>query len=79
MSELSKVIAERERGGGRASQRYEPSAKASSAMMPFRPESTNPLKVLEGGDWSLYVVDMVSIETLIGDHLRTLSESTSFI
>ena len=62
VSELSKVIAERERGGGRASQRYEPSAKASSAMMPFRPESTNPLKVLEGGDWSLYVVDMVSSE-----------------
>ena len=60
VSELSKVIAERERGGGRAGPRYEPSAKASSAMMPFRPESTNPLKVLEGGDWSLYVVDLVS-------------------
>lgn len=28
--------------------------------MPFRPESANPLKVLEGGDWSLYVVDLVS-------------------
>jgi hypothetical protein len=60
VSELSKVIAERERTGSRATQRYEPSAKASSKRMPFRPESTNPLKVLEGGDWSLYVVDMVS-------------------
>lgn len=71
VSELSKVIAERERrnsggvggGGGsdgRGGTRYEPSAKASSAVMPFRPESANPLKVLEGGDWSLYVVDLVS-------------------
>lgn len=60
VSELSKVIAERERGGGRAGPRYEPSATASSAIMPFRPETANPLKVLEGGDWSLYVVDLVS-------------------
>ncbi|KAH8085901.1 peptidase family M48-domain-containing protein [Filobasidium floriforme] len=72
VSELSKVIAERERrnsggvggGGGsdgRGGTRYEPSAKASSAVMPFRPESANPLKVLEGGDWSLYVVDLPKI------------------
>jgi hypothetical protein len=88
VSELSKVIAERERrnsggvggGGGsdgRGGTRYEPSAKASSAVMPFRPESANPLKVLEGGDWSLYVVDLVSLalsstvslKTRISDHL----------
>jgi hypothetical protein len=44
--------------------RYEPSAMASSAVIPFRPETTNPLKVLAGGDWSLYVIDLVSFSKL---------------
>ncbi len=54
--ELGRVIAEREKAG----KGYQPSAVAKSGFMPFRPESGNPLKVLEDGDWNLYVVDLVS-------------------
>jgi metalloendopeptidase OMA1, mitochondrial len=54
--ELGQVIVERERLG----RQYQPSAVAKSGFMPFRPESGNPLKVLQDGDWNLYVVDFVS-------------------
>lgn len=40
--------------------RYKPSGTAKSTFMPFRPQSSNPLKRLESADWNLYVVDMVS-------------------
>ena len=40
--------------------KYEASGVARSSFMPFRPVSSNPLKKLEGGDWNLYVIDMVS-------------------
>lgn len=56
--ELSKVMAERARG---KDVKYEPSAKAGGDAVPHRPETTNPLKKLEGGDWSLYVVDLPKI------------------
>lgn len=55
--ELGRVIAEREKAG----KGYQPSAVAKSGFMPFRPESGNPLKVLEDGDWNLYVVDLPTI------------------
>jgi hypothetical protein len=43
------------------SERYAPSGIAHSSFMPFRPQSSNPLKRLEGADWTLYVVDSVSL------------------
>lgn len=40
--------------------RYKPSGVAHSTFMPFRPETSNPLKKLESADWNLYVIDLVS-------------------
>ena len=42
---------------------YEPSARAATASMPFRLESSNPNKVFVDGDWKIYVVDLVSSMT----------------
>jgi hypothetical protein len=39
---------------------YEPSGVAKSDFVPFRPQSSNPLKRLESADWNLYVVNLVS-------------------
>lgn len=62
--ELAKVIAEREAYFGPSGQaeleRYKPSGVAKSDFVPFRPQSSNPLKRLESADWNLYVVDLVS-------------------
>lgn len=33
-----------------------PSARTASALLPFRPETSNPEKVLEERDWDLFVV-----------------------
>lgn len=41
---------------------YPPSAVASSALIPFRPESANPTKVLIDQHWKLYVIDSPSQE-----------------
>lgn len=38
---------------------YPPSATAKSALLPFRPESSNPTKVIDDQSWKLYVVDLV--------------------
>lgn len=60
--ELGRVMSEREASEGRnLEDRYKPSGVADSNFMPFRPASSNPLKKLEGADWNLYVIDMVSI------------------
>ncbi|KAJ1304666.1 hypothetical protein OPQ81_005805 [Rhizoctonia solani] len=40
---------------------YPPSATAESALMPFRPESSNPTKVIDDHSWKLYVVDLPKI------------------
>ncbi|KDQ21509.1 hypothetical protein BOTBODRAFT_40272 [Botryobasidium botryosum FD-172 SS1] len=40
---------------------YKPSARAVSAMMPFRLESSNPNKVFADNDWKIYVVDLPRI------------------
>ncbi|KAL1409942.1 hypothetical protein Q8F55_003941 [Vanrija albida] len=37
--------------------RFEPSATAHSAYMPFRPQSQNPLKNMESADWNIYIID----------------------
>ena len=64
--ELARVMAEREdgmkRGGG---ENWKPSGTAKSTFMPWRPESGNPLKQLESGDWNLYVVDLVGQSRLV--------------
>ncbi|KAF8678172.1 Peptidase family M48 [Rhizoctonia solani] len=39
---------------------YPPSATAESTFMPFRPETSNPTKVIDDQSWKLYVVDLVS-------------------
>lgn len=58
--ELAKVMDERQKG----LKMYEPSATATSGSMPFRPDSRNPLKMLEQGDWNIWVVDSVSVVQL---------------
>lgn len=40
---------------------YPPSAIAKSAFMPFRPETSNPTKVIDDQSWKLYVVDQPKI------------------
>ena len=45
--------------------RYKPSGTATSSFMPFRPASSNPLKLLESEDWNLYVMDLVSIPPVL--------------
>ncbi|KAG8706926.1 hypothetical protein FRC09_002118 [Ceratobasidium sp. 395] len=40
---------------------YPPSATAKSALIPFRPESSNPTKVIDDQSWKLYVVDLPKI------------------
>ncbi|TXT11138.1 hypothetical protein VHUM_01889 [Vanrija humicola] len=37
--------------------RFEPSATAHSAYMPFRPATQNPLKNMESADWNIYIID----------------------
>jgi hypothetical protein len=60
-TDLARVISEREASEGRAlEERYKPSGVAQSTFMPFRPQSSNPLKKLESADWNLYIVDLVS-------------------
>ncbi|GAA96093.1 uncharacterized protein L969DRAFT_94323 [Mixia osmundae IAM 14324] len=35
-----------------------PSAKSSGAGMPFKPETSNPEKLLDGRDWEIFVIEM---------------------
>ncbi|KZO98829.1 hypothetical protein CALVIDRAFT_561769 [Calocera viscosa TUFC12733] len=53
---LSQVAGEQ--GAGLA---FKPSCTAQSALMPFRPESSNPTKQLHIDDWRIYVVDLPRI------------------
>ncbi|KAJ9111353.1 hypothetical protein QFC19_001121 [Naganishia cerealis] len=52
MSELTKVIHERERGG----KFYPPSATAKNSFVPFRHDVGDPLIDLDREDWHIYVV-----------------------
>ena len=46
--------------------KIQPSARASAgALMPFRPESSNPEKLLEERDWELFVVDLPKINAFV--------------
>ncbi|KAH7339701.1 peptidase family M48-domain-containing protein [Rhizoctonia solani] len=40
---------------------YPPSATAESRLMPFRPETSNPTKVIDDQSWRLYVVDLPKV------------------
>lgn len=42
-----------------------PSAKTESAFLPYRPESSNPLKIIESRDWDLFVVDMPRVNAFV--------------
>ncbi|ODN99000.1 hypothetical protein I350_07152 [Cryptococcus amylolentus CBS 6273] len=65
--ELSRVMSQREAmlsggaEGGGGDRWYEPSGTAKSGYLPYRPESRNPLKKVESGDWRLYVIDSPDI------------------
>lgn len=62
--QLLRAIHEKEEREDRLD-RYKPSATAKSSYMPFRPESSNPLKLLESADWKIYVFDLVSSARLL--------------
>jgi predicted Zn-dependent protease len=42
-----------------------PSARTSSAFLPYRPESSNPEKILDVRDWDLFVIDMPKINAFV--------------
>lgn len=42
-----------------------PSARTSSAFLPYRPESSNPEKILDSRDWDLFVIDMPKINAFV--------------
>ncbi|ORX40643.1 peptidase family M48-domain-containing protein [Kockovaella imperatae] len=42
--------------------RYKPSGTATSSFMPFRPDTSNPLKKLQSADWNLYVLDLPMLQ-----------------
>ncbi|KAG8920580.1 hypothetical protein FRC00_009795 [Tulasnella sp. 408] len=44
----------------RPSEEYEPSAVATSHLLPHRLESSNPNKVFTEQDWRIYVIDLAS-------------------
>jgi hypothetical protein len=55
-SELSRVIHERQRGGGYVA----PSATAMNSFVTYRPDDGDPLINLDREDWNIYVVEGVS-------------------
>ncbi|EIW72227.1 hypothetical protein TREMEDRAFT_25120 [Tremella mesenterica DSM 1558] len=55
--ELARVINERDQ-----EKKYEPSGTAHSSFMPWRPDTSNPLKRLESADWNVYLVDLPQIQ-----------------
>jgi hypothetical protein len=54
-SELSRVIHERQRGGGYVA----PSATAMNSFVTYRPDDGDPLINLDREDWNIYVVEGV--------------------
>lgn len=64
-NDLGRLMSETEaREGRELEERYKPSGVAQSTFMPFRPETSNPLKKLESADWNIYVIDLVSLPLL---------------
>lgn len=43
----------------------QPSAVAGSDYMPWKPESSNPEKILHGPDWELFVIDLPRINAFV--------------
>ncbi|KAL7010027.1 hypothetical protein EMMF5_000046 [Cystobasidiomycetes sp. EMM_F5] len=42
-----------------------PSARTNSAFLPYRPESSNPQKIIEHRDWDLFVIDLPKINAFV--------------
>ncbi|CAH7682168.1 putative metalloendopeptidase M48, Ste24p [Phakopsora pachyrhizi] len=42
-----------------------PSATTGSAFMPWRPESSNPEKILDSRDWHLFIIDLPKINAFV--------------
>lgn len=63
-SDTMAAIHDHESMFNRYSVHYQPSATAHSNFAPFRPASSNPLKGnnIDAGDWSIYLIDLVSCE-----------------
>jgi hypothetical protein len=50
-----------------------PSARTDSMFLPYKPESSNPQKIIEGREWDLFVIDMPSVNAFVlREALRTL-------
>lgn len=42
-----------------------PSARTDSMFLPYKPESSNPQKIIEGKEWDLFVIDMPSVNAFV--------------
>lgn len=42
-----------------------PSARTDSSFLPFKPESSNPQKIIESRDWDLFVIDLPRINAFV--------------
>lgn len=42
-----------------------PSARTSSAFLPYKPESSNPEKIIDSRDWDLFVIDLPKINAFV--------------
>ena len=42
-----------------------PSARTQNSLLPFRPESSNPTKIIDNRDWDLFVVDMPRVNAFV--------------
>lgn len=42
-----------------------PSARTNSAFLPYKPESSNPEKILDTRDWDLFVIDLPKINAFV--------------
>lgn len=42
-----------------------PSARTDSMFLPYKPESSNPQKIIEGREWDLFVIDMPSVNAFV--------------
>lgn len=43
----------------------QPSARTDSKLLPFRPETSNPTKVIEPGHWELFIIDLPKINAFV--------------
>lgn len=68
-SELSRVIHERQRGGGYVA----PSATAMNSFVTYRPDDGDPLINLDREDWNIYVIEGVRTSSKLPTWTNRLS------